>query len=111
MVKLTPNAAAEILRRRSQEEGAQDKSLRVFVDKGCCMEQQYGLAFDSEVPGDEVFQGEDTQGITVLIDPHSLPLLQGMNIRFNDDGVQDDEFRIINPQAKKTCGCGKSFDT
>jgi iron-sulfur cluster assembly protein/iron-sulfur cluster insertion protein len=66
---------------------------------------EYGMSFDESKPGDETFSSE---GEIILVDPASLGHLRGSNIDF-DDGLTGKGFEIKNPNAKSTCGCGKSF--
>lgn len=66
---------------------------------------QYGMSFDDPKPGDETFSSE---GESILVDAPSLAHLQGTQIDF-DDGLQGRGFELRNPNAKSTCGCGKSF--
>jgi len=66
---------------------------------------EYGMSFDEPKAGDETFSSE---GETILVDPVSLGYLRGSHIDF-DDGLTGKGFEIKNPNAKSTCGCGKSF--
>jgi iron-sulfur cluster assembly protein/iron-sulfur cluster insertion protein len=66
---------------------------------------QYGMSFDDPKQGDETFSSE---GESFLVDQVSLQQLQGSEIDF-DDGLHGKGFEIRNPNAKSTCGCGKSF--
>jgi iron-sulfur cluster assembly protein/iron-sulfur cluster insertion protein len=105
MITLTPRAADQV---RSMRSGAASTggSLRVFVEDGGCSGSQYGMSFDAAKPGDEVFE---SQGVSILVDPASLAKLNGSNIDF-DDGLHGKGFEIKNPNAKESCGCGKSFN-
>jgi len=80
--------------------------LRVSVENGGCSGMQYGMSFDEPKAGDEAFESE---GIPIVIDQASLEHLKGVSIDF-DDGLQGKGFEIRNPNAKTTCGCGKSFN-
>jgi iron-sulfur cluster assembly accessory protein len=84
----------------------QGTMLRVSVEGGGCSGFQY--KFDMERT-----QGEDDivierEGVAVLIDSVSLNYLAGSEIDFVDDLIGA-SFRINNPQAKASCGCGTSF--
>jgi iron-sulfur cluster assembly accessory protein len=105
MVTLTPRAAAQIRAMRSSQPGAAER-LRVSVENGGCSGMQYGMSFDEAKDGDTAFESE---GVPLVIDPASLTHLQGVSIDF-DDGLQGKGFEIRNPNAKTTCGCGKSFN-
>lgn len=89
-----------------EAQGLASRPLRVFVENGGCSGQQYGMSFDEAKTGDAAFESE---GVTVLIDPASQSYLKGVSIDF-DDGLQGRGFEIRNPNAKSTCGCGKSFN-
>ena len=80
--------------------------LRVSVSGGGCSGFQYIFDVDREkAPGDLVIERD---GATVLIDETSLDLLEGCTIDFVDDLVGQ-SFRITNPNATSSCGCGTSF--
>ncbi|MGH7997086.1 MAG: HesB/IscA family protein [Opitutaceae bacterium] len=103
MITLTERAARKV--REMREDQAPDKMLRVFVESGGCSGMQYGMSFDEPKPGDERCESE---GESILIDPSSLGHLRGCAVDF-DDGLHGRGFEIRNPNAKSTCGCGKSF--
>ena len=104
MITLTERAARKV-RTLREELNAPGKRLRLFVENGGCSGMQYGMSFDEEKPGDEQVE---SGGERVLIDAASVPYLRGCDIDF-DDGLQGRGFEIRNPNAKSTCGCGKSF--
>jgi iron-sulfur cluster insertion protein len=89
------------------EEGQTDHTkVRVFVQGGGCSGFEYGFTFDDE-------QNEDDWEIEagnakVLIDSMSMQYMQGAEIDFVDD-LQGTRFKINNPNAQTTCGCGSSF--
>jgi iron-sulfur cluster assembly protein/iron-sulfur cluster insertion protein len=104
MITLTSRAAAKVQQMRASLT-APTKNLRVSVETGGCSGMEYGMSFDEPKPNDETFSSE---GEVILVDPVSLAHLQGSNIDF-DDGLTGKGFEIKNPNAKSTCGCGKSF--
>lgn len=80
--------------------------LRVMVHGGGCQGFEYGFDFDNRrADDDHVFEKD---GIRVVIDDVSLGLLAGSEIDFVDDLVGA-SFKINNPNAKSSCGCGTSF--
>jgi len=81
------------------------KSLRVYVEQGGCSGMQYGMVFDEQRDGD--LTGGQT-GADVFVDPISAQYLRGTVIDFSDD-LTAGGFKITNPNAKESCGCGKSF--
>lgn len=105
MLQVTPAAQgkiAELLSRHSDPELA----LRISVVGGGCSGFQYDMAFDKPRDEDEVF--EAGPNVRVLIDPMSFRYLQGTELDFVES-LQGAGFSFQNPNAKRTCGCGKSF--
>lgn len=103
-VSLSASAAARIAK-IGQEEG-RDVMLRVAVDGGGCSGFQY--RFDlvgAAEPGDMVVERD---GAKALIDDVSLAFLKGAEIDFADE-LAGAEFRVRNPNARSSCGCGVSF--
>lgn len=80
--------------------------LRISVKGGGCSGFQYAFDIDTAPQSDDLSVSRD--GVTVLIDPVSLPFLKGSAVDFVDD-VMGQAFRIENPNAKASCGCGTSF--
>jgi iron-sulfur cluster assembly protein len=105
-IAVTPRAAEQLRRLRSEGGIPETHGLRLGVKGGGCSGLSYVLAFD-EAPraGDTVMQ---TEGITVFVDPKSLFYLSGTVLDFSD-GLNGKGFVFNNPQAAKTCGCGSSF--
>ena len=92
---------AEILKRESA--GAM---LRVSVEGGGCSGFQYKFDIDRNKADDDIVIAHDDA--TVLIDPVSLNYMAGAEIDFVDDLIGA-SFRVNNPNAKASCGCGTSF--
>ncbi len=67
---------------------------------------QYGMSFDEPKEGDHAFESE---GVAIVVDRSSAEHLKGCSVDF-DDGLHGKGFEIKNPNAKSTCGCGKSFN-
>jgi iron-sulfur cluster assembly accessory protein len=80
--------------------------LRVSVSGGGCSGFQYGFAVETSDAADDIRIEKD--GATVLIDPTSLPFLEGSTLDFVDD-LMGQSFRVENPNATASCGCGTSF--
>ncbi len=103
-IAVTDKAASRILSVMAKEPAG--SMLRVSVAGGGCSGFQYIFDIDREkAPGDLVIERD---GATVLIDETSLDLLEGCTIDFVDDLVGQ-SFKIINPNATSSCGCGTSF--
>jgi iron-sulfur cluster assembly accessory protein len=106
LVNLTAPAAAEVKHLLSQPDNA-GKHLRLFVEQGGCSGMQYGMVFDKQRDGDRVSSHED---LSVLVDSFSAKYLQGAVVDFSD-ALTGGGFKITNPNARQSCGCGKSFET
>ena len=80
--------------------------LRVTVSGGGCSGFQYSFDIDTERAADDI--AVEHNGVTVLVDPVSLDFLKGARIDFVDDLIGQ-SFKIDNPNATSSCGCGTSF--
>jgi iron-sulfur cluster assembly accessory protein len=67
---------------------------------------QYGMVFDEKRDGDQIAQ---QHGVTILVDAFSAPYLRGTVVDFSS-ALTGGGFKISNPNAKQSCGCGKSFE-
>lgn len=105
-VSLTEAAARQVEYLLSKESDAEGKGLRVFVERGGCSGKEYGMRFDQAQADDHVSK---EHGVTVIVDPESCHYLGGTTIDFKDD-INDSGFKITNPNARESCGCGKSFE-
>ena len=85
---------------------AQPVMLRVAVTGGGCSGFQYNFALDDARTDDDLVIEKD--GVTVLVDPMSLDFLKGAEIDYVDDLIGA-AFKIHNPNATSSCGCGTSF--
>jgi len=106
ILTLTPRAAAEVKDLLTKPENA-GKHFRVFVEQGGCSGMQYGMVFDEQRDGDSV---SEQNGVIVLVDAISGQYLRGTMVDFSD-ALTAGGFKITNPNAKESCGCGKSFNT
>lgn len=103
-VTLSARAArriAEILKTEPQP-----SALRVAVTGGGCSGFQYNFALDETQLAEDLVLERD--GAKVLIDPVSLDFLHGAEIDFTDDLIGQ-AFKVNNPNATASCGCGTSF--
>jgi iron-sulfur cluster assembly accessory protein len=105
VINLTGNALAEVKSLLAKPENA-GKNLRLYIEEGGCSGMQYGMVFD-EKREDDLISEED--GVSVLVDPISANYLRGCNVDFSDS-LTAGGFKISNPNAKHSCGCGKSFE-
>jgi iron-sulfur cluster assembly protein len=111
MITVTETAAkkALALMEKAQKEESADASkvqgLRMQVVGGGCSGFQYNLGFDEQRSNDKVFE---YYGLKVFVDPRSTLYLAGSTLDYKD-GLMESGFKITNPNAKSTCGCGESF--
>ena len=105
VVTLTESAASHVRELQAQDENA-GKPLRVYVEQGGCSGMQYGMVFD-ERRADDV--GVEFHGVPVVVDPFSAKYLHGAVVDFKDE-LTGGGFKITNPNAHASCGCGKSFE-
>ena len=105
VVGLTEPAAEECKSLLALPENA-GKNFRVYVEQGGCSGMQYGMVFDEKRDGD---LSAEQHGVEVLVDPISANYLRGTVVDFSD-ALVGGGFKISNPNAKQSCGCGKSFE-
>ena len=103
-ISLTAAAASHI--ERNLAERGKGLGLRVGVKTTGCSGLAYKLEFaDSLAPDDVVFE---SNGIKVLVDPKSLAYIDGTELDFARDGLNEG-FKFKNPNVQSECGCGESF--
>jgi len=102
-VSISASAARRLNTILKGEDGA---ALRVSVKGGGCSGFQYSFDIERERADDDVVVTRD--GATVLIDPMSLEMMKGAELDFVDD-LMGQSFRVRNPNAVASCGCGVSF--
>jgi len=105
MITITENATTKISDILAEENNPKAK-IRVFVQGGGCSGMQYGFTIDEEQNEDdfEIPAGS----MSVLVDSISAQYLTNANIDYVED-LTGSQFKISNPQAQTTCGCGSSF--
>lgn len=107
MISVTPSAAQQ-LAALIEEKGAEPGvGLRLFVERGGCAGWQYGMKLDREREGDAVVV---EAGAKFIVDAASVEKLRGSTVDYCDD-LAGAGFRILNPNAARSCGCGTSFET
>ncbi len=105
MMTLTDSAANKV-RKLREGEGNPALKLRVYITGGGCSGFSYGFTFDEEMKeGDSIFENGD---VTMLVDSMSIQYLMGSEVDYQE-GLQGSQFKINNPNATSTCGCGSSF--
>jgi iron-sulfur cluster assembly protein len=103
-ISLTPNAAEHI--KKFLEKRGKGLGLRLGVRTTGCSGMAYKLEFvDQTHSEDTCFECE---GVQVYIDPKSLPYLQGIQLDYTREGLNEG-LAFNNPNEKARCGCGESF--
>ncbi|MCC7492062.1 MAG: iron-sulfur cluster insertion protein ErpA [Fimbriimonadaceae bacterium] len=105
MVTLTERAAQEVTGLLEKQEKL-DHGLRIWIAGGGCSGYQYGMALDNSPEAEDL--KFESHGVTVLVDPQSIQYLDGSEIDFVDT-LMGGGFKVNNPNAASTCGCGHSF--
>jgi iron-sulfur cluster assembly protein/iron-sulfur cluster insertion protein len=105
VITLTDSAASKV-KDLIAAEGEDGLALRVAVRPGGCSGFSYEMFFDTDVADDDNLL--DQAGVKVVVDASSAELLQGATLDYKD-GLQGAGFAIENPNAQRSCGCGKSF--
>src|SRR5687767_263842 len=100
--------AAEKARTLLADRGVENGALRVFVVSGGCSGYSYGMAIARNREDDDI--AIEAEGITILVDQESAPLLDGAEVDYVED-LMKSGFTIFNPNAVKSCACGSSFQT
>jgi iron-sulfur cluster assembly accessory protein len=106
MLTLTAGAIKKVREISTGDASLQGKPLRVFVEKGGCSGYSYGFTFEDKKEGDTEL---DMEGLKVVVDSQSVPMLKGAVIDYKED-FTGSGFSISNPNAKSSCGCGHSFE-
>jgi iron-sulfur cluster assembly accessory protein len=103
-VSLTESAARQVADLLG--DNPERKALRIYVETGGCSGMSYAMELAPRKEGDEEFI---THGAPLFVENRALIYLAGSVIDYKD-GLSGAGFRITNPNAKQTCGCGKSFE-
>ena len=104
LISLTEPAAERV--RSYLERRGYGAGLRVGIRKTGCSGYAYVIDYADEIGDDDL--RFDSHGVTVIVDPESLELIDGTEVDFVKDGLNE-AFRFRNPNVKGECGCGESF--
>jgi iron-sulfur cluster assembly protein len=105
IISLTGGAISEV-KGILQNKQLNDSFLRVGVQEGGCTGMTYQLTFDNQTHQEDI--SFEVNGLRVAVDKKSAPYLSGMTLDFSRELVGGG-FKFINPNAKRSCGCGESF--
>jgi iron-sulfur cluster assembly protein len=106
MLNVTDNAVRQLQNLLSQRPENSQKGLRVEVAKGGCSGLHYEMTLGEREEGDAIVSRD---GVQFFIDDDSVSYLRGATLDFTE-GLTGTGFRIVNPNASRTCGCGSSFE-
>ncbi len=106
VVDVTPAAAERIKQLLDRDGKLESHTLRMKVVGGGCSGLQYELAFDDRIGEEDAVL--EANGVRVAVDEKSALYLAGSVLDFVDT-LQESGFKITNPNAKTSCGCGQSF--
>jgi len=107
VITATPEAVHHLSALLSEQPAGEGRGLRLGVEKGGCAGWQYIMKIDGPAVGDTVIEQD---GIRLFLDAESAASLDGVQLDY-EDSLHDAGFRIINPKAVRSCGCGTSFET
>ena len=103
-VSITKSAAEKIIDLLTEEES--NMKMRLSISGGGCSGFQYGFDFDSNYGNDDIIFSEN--GAELVIDKVSIMYLNGSIVGF-EDKLMESSFKVNNPNAASSCGCGTSF--
>ena len=104
-IRLSPSAAARVAA-IAVRQGKPGLKLRLAVDGGGCAGFQYKFGLEEAAAADDL--AVETDGVTLLVDPVSLPFLDGAEVDYVE-ALGGAAFQVKNPNATSGCGCGTSF--
>src|SRR5215831_7653660 len=107
MINVTDNAVRQLRNLLAAKPQNSGKGLRVQIAKGGCSGLHYEMTLDEKKEGDAVVERD---GMRFFIDGESVDYLRGATLDFSG-GLTGTGFRVVNPNAARTCGCGASFET
>jgi iron-sulfur cluster assembly protein len=107
MMTLTDRAARELAQLLARKAESPAAGLRLAVRRGGCAGWQYEMQVGDPEPGDVVVE---SGGARLIVAADSTERLHGCEVDYSDD-LTDAGFKILNPNAARSCGCGTSFET
>jgi iron-sulfur cluster assembly protein len=101
-------AAADAVRDLMAKRDLQGYGLRIYIQGGGCSGYQYGMALDDNFREEDLVT--DCHGVQVIVDEVSINYMRGSTVDFVED-LMGSGFKVENPNAMASCGCGSSFRT
>jgi iron-sulfur cluster assembly accessory protein len=106
MINVTESAVNHLRSLLAEQPNAAGKGLRLQIAKGGCSGLQYEMSLDERHEGDAIVPRDEVE---FFIDAESADYLRDATLDF-EEGLTGTGFRIVNPNAARTCGCGTSFE-
>ena len=106
MISITDSAVRHLKSFLAEKNSPEGHGLRLRVEKGGCAGMQYVMEFGSPAETDQV---QTQEGVSVMIDRESLKFLENCELDY-EDSLNDAGFKLRNPNAARSCGCGTSFE-
>jgi iron-sulfur cluster assembly protein len=106
MITVTDKAAEELIALLKAKDAPEGSGLRLGVERGGCAGLAYTMRVGVVEDGDEVI---DLAGTRFIVAADSFDFLRGCSVEFTDS-LSDRGFKIFNPNAARSCGCGTSFE-
>ena len=106
MITATESAVKHLRELLLSSAAAEGSGLRLAVRHGGCAGLEYAMNVDAPGSDDRVF---DHGGVRIIVDERSLPMLDNSCIDYSES-LSDSGFKVVNPNAARSCGCGTSFE-
>lgn len=106
MITVTEKASAELKTLLESKNAPEESGLRLGVERGGCAGLAYTMRIGVAEDGDEIV---NLNGTSFIIASDSMDVLDGCTVDF-EDSLSDRGFKIFNPNAARSCGCGTSFE-
>ncbi len=106
MIEVTSQAAAELRRLLAEKQAPPGTGLRLMVERGGCAGLSYSMTLGLPAGEDAVVEQD---GVLFIVEAASAGYLSGSRVDY-EDSLNDSGFKIHNPNAARSCGCGTSFE-
>lgn len=106
MITVTEKAAKELANLLASKDAPEGSGLRLGVERGGCAGLAYTMRIGQPQDGDEII---NLNGTSFIVANDAFDFLRGCTVDF-EDSLSDRGFKIFNPNASRSCGCGTSFE-